>query len=119
MAKPARQDFEEDSKGELVLVARVDGEIAGFATLYRLANFVHLLFIAPAHRRQGVGTALIHALRQEATQALTLKCVMSNTNALKFYEREGFKTIRETRDEFPPYYTLQDTKLSDYLYVAP
>ncbi|WP_455390546.1 hypothetical protein [Lactiplantibacillus pentosus] len=43
---PKLQDFDYDSRGEFVLVAWVDGQRAGFCSLYRLANFIHLLFVA-------------------------------------------------------------------------
>lgn len=61
VAKPELTDFDRDSTGEFVLVAESDGQIVGFASLYRLMNFIHLLFVDPNCRQQGVGHALIEA----------------------------------------------------------
>ena len=82
---PKLADFEHDSRGEFIQVAWVDGQRAGFCSLYRLANFIHLLFIAPEFRKMGVGESLLAEMRQYATEPMTLKCVMANEGALKFY----------------------------------
>lgn len=109
VAKPDIADFDRDSRGERVLVAEIDGQIAGFASLMRVMDFVHLLFVAPEFRHQGVGHALIQAMRQDAVGTLTLKCVIDNEEALKFYAHEGFAVKREDRMAVPANYTLVDT----------
>lgn len=116
VAQPELADFERDSNHELVLVAEMDGEIAGFISFYRLENFIHLLFVSPKHQRCGVGHALIEAMRQQATAPMTLKCVTTNENALIFYRREGFEIIREDRFAVPNNYTLKDTHEERYWY---
>jgi len=70
---PRLADFDHDTRGEFIQVAWIDGKRAGFCSLYRLANFIHLLFIAPEFRRQGVGESLLTEMRQYATEPLTLK----------------------------------------------
>jgi len=54
-------------------------------------------------------------MRQYATAPLTLKCVMSNENALKFYAQVGFQIIKADRDALPPNYTLRDTRTEQYI----
>lgn len=110
VAKPALADFNHDSKGEALFVAEIDGQIAGFVSLYRVMDFIHLLFIAPEYRRQGVGHALLTVMRREAKGPLTLKCVMTNEDALKFYASEGFVIKRENRLAVPANYTLIDER---------
>lgn len=58
VVSPQLKDFEHDSRGEFVLVAWVNGQRAGFCSLYRLANFIHLLFVAPDFRHLKVGESL-------------------------------------------------------------
>lgn len=108
VAKPNLADFDHDSNGEALFVAEVNGRVAGFASLIRVMDFVHLLFVAPEFRRQGVGHALIKRMRQEAIGSLTLKCVIDNEAALKFYAGEGFAIRREDRMAVPANYTLID-----------
>jgi len=115
VVRPELKDFERDSRGELVMVAWVDGQRAGFASFYRLANFIHLLFVAPGARQQGVGEALLTELRQYATAPLTLKCVMENEAALRFYAQVGFHIVKADRDALPPNYTLRDTHTEQYV----
>ncbi|BDZ32348.1 GNAT family N-acetyltransferase [Lactiplantibacillus sp. WILCCON 0030] len=112
---PRLADFEHDSRGEFVRVAWINGRLAGFCSLYRLANFIHLLFIAPDFRKMGVGESLLTEMRQYATEPLTLKCVMANEGALKFYSRVGFQVVKADRDALPPNYTLRDTHTEQYV----
>lgn len=112
---PQLKDFDHDSRGEFVLVAWIDGQRAGFCSLYRLANFIHLLFVAPAFRHRQVGEQLLTEMRQYATEPLTLKCVIANEAALKFYAKVGFQIIKADRDALPPNYTLRDTHTEQYI----
>ncbi|PKX80510.1 GNAT family N-acetyltransferase [Lactiplantibacillus plantarum] len=112
---PQLQDFNEDSRGEFVLVAWIDGQRAGFCSLYRLANFIHLLFVAPDFRHLKVGERLLTEMRQYATEPLTLKCVMANENALRFYAQVGFRIVKADADALPPNYTLRDTHTEQYV----
>lgn len=118
VVNPTLNDFEADSQGEFVLVAWQGDQRVGFSSFYRLANFVHLLFVAPKARQQGVGLALLTELRQYATAPLTLKCVMENESALRFYAKVGFQIVAADRGALPPNYTLRDTKMHQYVQVT-
>jgi ribosomal protein S18 acetylase RimI-like enzyme len=56
------------------------------------------LFVLPAARRRGVGTALLNAAKEHAAQTgavrLVLSTAVTNTAAQAAYERDGWK--RET-----------------------
>lgn len=55
------------------------------------------LFVSPAHRRRGVGTAVLRRLQERAT-ALGLPillAVLRNNPAKRLYEREGFSQHAE------------------------
>ena len=109
VAQPNITDFARDSRGEALFVAEINGQIAGFASLLRVMDFIHLLFVAPEFQHQGVGHALIQRMRREAVGTLTLKCVIDNEAALKFYASEGFAIKREDCIAVPANYTLVDT----------
>ena len=93
-----------------ILVADTDGEIAGFAILSRIERAenpyrkaicyldVDELCVDAAHRRQGVGRALMAAVSEEARaqgiDRVELNMWEFNEEALRFYEALGFRTYR-------------------------
>ena len=95
-----------------VLVAVVDGEVAGYVRLshpYPLASSSHVLHITgiavdPAFQRRGVGRALMDAAESEArargARRLTLRVLGPNTAARRLYERSGYAVEGVLRAEF-------------------
>jgi ribosomal protein S18 acetylase RimI-like enzyme len=95
-----------------VLVALVDGEVAGYVRLGRatpLAAGDHVVMINglavdPVRQRQGVGRALIDAAAAEASargaRRLRLRVLSHNEAARKLYERSGFVVEGVLRGEF-------------------
>lgn len=83
------------------------GRLLGYAICSRYADVWHLMNIAvdPAHRRRGVGSALLRSLIERAgpQESYTLEVRPSNPTAIALYERFGFR-VAGTR---PRYY--QDT----------
>lgn len=57
--------FAEKLAGELTIVALVEGEIAGFASL-KGADRLDMLYVHPAFARRGVGTTLCEAMERLA-----------------------------------------------------
>ena len=57
--------------------------------------------VLPDHRKRGVASALMDStlrrLRRRQVGQLTLMVKVSNTAALRFYERYGFRRIRRVR----------------------
>ena len=78
----------------LTLVAVIDGEAAGFASL-RGADVVDLVYVDPRFARRGVGAALIDALARLAAArgAERLTSDVSDT-ARALFERQGFEAER-------------------------
>jgi putative acetyltransferase len=78
----------------LTLIATIDGESVGFASL-RGADRLDMLFVDPAHARKGVGTALIDALVRIASArgAERLTSEVSDT-AKPLFERQRFVAQR-------------------------
>jgi ribosomal protein S18 acetylase RimI-like enzyme len=95
-----------------VLVAVVDGQVAGYVRLSRafpIAASAHVLTISgiavdPAFQRRGVGRALMEAAATEArtrgARRLTLRVLAPNTAARALYERSGYVVEGVLRGEF-------------------
>ncbi|GKT03812.1 GNAT family N-acetyltransferase [Furfurilactobacillus sp. WILCCON 0119] len=112
--QPRLTDFDRDSRGELILVAELNQQVVGFTSFYRLASFIHLLFVDPAFHHQHVGTALIGGLRTIATEPLQLKVVIQNEAARAFYAHHHFRETKRDVLATPPNITLEDTRLDQY-----
>ncbi len=80
--------------GALTLIALIDGEPAGFASLEG-AETIDLRFVAPGFARRGVGAAVVDALARLAAArgAKTLASDVSDT-ARPLFERQGFQAQR-------------------------
>lgn len=88
--------------GRLVLVAELDGMVAGFASGEERTHwsgdpelYVGELAVAPHYEGRGVGRALIDAVTDHAKQlgltTITLDTGAANTSARAFYKRLGFE----------------------------
>ena len=85
---------------------RQGSSLFGFTQLYPSFNSIAMkkiwilndLFVAPAYRRKGVGTALLEAAKQFASErmgrCLELATASDNSGAQLLYQRNGY--IRDT-----------------------
>jgi len=88
-----------------VLVAELDGRIAGFAAILADQDSAELdgLFVEPEFWRRGIGAALVDAAIHEARRwGLSLLTVVANPSAREFYERCGFTAEGITKTQFGP-----------------
>jgi ribosomal protein S18 acetylase RimI-like enzyme len=104
--------FDERVEIRDVLVAVVDGDVAGYVRLGRptpLTASDHVamiqgLAVDPARQRQGVGKALLDAAAAEArargARRLTLRVLAHNEAARRLYERAGYVLEGVLRGEF-------------------
>jgi ribosomal protein S18 acetylase RimI-like enzyme len=95
-----------------MLVAELDGELAGYIKLGRPTRLesnrhvlaIHGLAVDPRHQRRGVAQALIErAIEEAATRGakrLTLRVLAPNTAARSLYESCGFEVEGVQREEF-------------------
>lgn len=83
--------FAQNLASMLTLVAMLDGQIAGFASL-RGKDVIEMLYIDPEAVREGVATALIDALEKlaGARGAATLVVEASDTSN-RFFQRRGYQ----------------------------
>lgn len=84
------RDLDRETEGETLLLAELDGRIAGFAAVWEPDAFLHHLYVDPAMQRRGVGRALIDGMRRLCGRPLELKCQANNRAALAFYKKLGF-----------------------------
>jgi GNAT superfamily N-acetyltransferase len=78
-------------EGEQILVARMVGEIAAFASVWEPENFLHHLYVAPQHQRQGVGGKLLKHCINKFGLPMSLKCIEANAEACCFYQKLGWR----------------------------
>jgi len=92
-----------------VIVAEMDGRTVGFAlflhnySTFRTAPGIYLedLFVEPAHRGRGIGTALLRAVARVARERdcarLQWAVLEWNAPAIRFYERQGAELLGDWR----------------------
>ena len=89
------------------LVAEDHGEILGYIGSQSVLDAADVmnLAVSPEHRRQGIGEKLIQALtgylQENGVIALLLEVRVSNTDAIRLYEKLGFMQVGRR----PRYYT--------------
>lgn len=86
------EDFDAVTLDEQIWVAEIDGQLAGFASVWTRENFLHNLFVSPDWQRHGVGSALLKKVQSALTDTGSLKCLVQNDHALRFYLRHGWQT---------------------------
>ncbi len=89
-------DFDAQTEGERILVADVDGDLAGFLSVWEPDAFIHHLYVDRAFLRRGIARTLLNTL----TGRHRLKCLVRNEGALRFYDAMGFVEVgRGTSDD--------------------
>ena len=87
-----------------VLVARVDGELAGHVQV--IGDEIKSLAVAPDHRRRGLGRALVEAAltlaREDGHTLVRVATATADVDNLRFYQRLGFRMRSIERDAFTP-----------------
>ena len=96
------------SKKSGFYLAFEDNEIIGFAqTVKQDATTTELdrIIVFPEHERKGIGTQLlaeaIEDLKKEGVHTIIVNAGKEETYARRFYEKNGFKLIKETTIQAP------------------
>ena len=80
------------------LVARMNGEIVGFADLD--GGYLDRLYVHKDHQRQGVATALVQALEGLAvSRGERYMTTHASITARPFFEKQGYRVIKEQQVE--------------------
>jgi ribosomal-protein-alanine acetyltransferase len=94
------------SSGQIVLIAEIAGQICGFLVARIITDEAEILNTAvdPAHRREGIGTALLEAAITAAqahnAKSIYLEVRESNSAAISFYRQHGFEKTAERRQYY-------------------
>ena len=83
-----------------VMVAELDGRIAGFAAL--VGGELDGLFVEPDLWRQGIGRVLVDEATHQARQRGLAVTVIAEPGARGFYESCGFSVEGEAQTRFGP-----------------
>ncbi|OVE86451.1 GNAT family N-acetyltransferase [Natronolimnobius baerhuensis] len=94
-----------------LLVARLEGNLVGFASfsleqgaleLETTRGMLSNLYVDPAYRGRGIGTALLEAVEAEVADrgadVLRLEVMAANEDARRFYRNHGYDAVRMTMD---------------------
>jgi ribosomal-protein-alanine acetyltransferase len=106
-ADALKWELEHSPVSRLYVLKDVEGKAAAFCACWHLVDELHInsLAVAPALRRQGVGSELMRGVlakaREEGAIRATLEVRRSNEAARALYERLGF-AVEAIR---PDYYT--------------
>lgn len=101
------EDFDADTAGEDIYGAWVEGELAGFITVWAPDRFIHLLFVGSKFRGRRIGTELLRTAAQIYGLPLTLKCVKKNRPAVEFYLAYGWTIADEAESPEGTYYLMR------------
>ena len=80
--------------GDEVVVAEVDGRLAGFAALD--GDLLGHLYVHPELQGMGIGDALLARVKELRAGGFRLWVFQRNTGARRFYERRGLRLVELT-----------------------
>jgi GNAT superfamily N-acetyltransferase len=100
-------DFDAHTEDERILVATVDDAVLGFASIWEPDSFLHNLFVHSSAKRKGIGQALLKSCAKYFNKPPMLKCLIENSNAVKFYKVQGWTVLREEIGADGPYFLME------------
>jgi len=87
------ESFNQLIEGEFVFVAKINEEIAGFASFFEPDRFIHHLYVSQKYQYNGIGKFLLNECENRYGRPLYLKCNEANTKACAFYDHIGWTKI--------------------------
>ena len=97
----SKNAYEDELKNPLAhyVIAEADGQAVGYAGFWHIMDEGHVTNVAvkKSFRGQGIGKMLMRALldevKKEQIEAVTLEVRVSNTPAIRLYEKMGFVSV--------------------------
>lgn len=84
-------DFDAETKDEVILVAISENIPVGFISWWPPDNFIHNLYVDARFYRRGIGKGLLEHCLAKIGRPAALKCLQQNTPALQFYQSQGWR----------------------------
>jgi len=81
-----------------VVVAESDGELIGFVTIDPKSRYLDQLVVAPEHWSTGAGATLLDEAKRRSPSGIELLVNKDNGRAIRFYEKHGFRFLREDKN---------------------
>ncbi len=95
-------DFDKLSTRERIVVYEEDGLVEAFIVFSKLYEVLDILYIVVAEdfRKRGLGTTLIDFVATSEIKRVMLEVRETNTIAIEFYKKNGFKIVREIENYY-------------------
>ena len=108
---------------DTMLVAELDGTLAGWGAREDMDHIISDLWVAPWAQGRGIGAALLDAFENAIAKAgfahVELETYAGNAGAVKFYMRQGYSTIwRGMKHSSSLNYALDKVRLRKPLMAA-
>lgn len=101
------EDFDSDTRGEVIWVAASDDRVQGFVSVWEPDNFIHNLFVHPIAVGRGLGTGLLQQALDHLGRPAALKCSVHNHLALRFYASRGWQRAGTGTGPHGEYWLMQ------------
>ena len=119
---PAAELRSEIAAGVAFVGCEVGGELAGVMGIQPVRNvdLIRHAYVSPAHQRQGIGSAMMAALRERSTRQVLVGTWAAATWAVEFYERHGFRLVPESAKELllRTYWTISPRQIEVSVVLA-
>ena len=81
-----------------VVVAEIDGQLAGFVTVDPKTMYLDQIVVAPEHWGSDIASALLDEAKRLSQNGLDLLVNKDNVRAIRFYEKNGFSYAGEDQN---------------------
>jgi putative acetyltransferase len=81
-----------------VVVAEIDGQLAGFVTVDSKTMYLDQIVVAPEHWGSDLASALLDEAKRLSPRGLDLLVNKDNVRAIGFYEKNGFSYAGEDQN---------------------
>lgn len=116
---PTTLKSEIENPDSIVIIAKNNSEILGFAGIWKAVDIMHIMdiVVAKKHRTKHIGQAMLEELIQLCKNnniyELTLEVRQDNTPAINLYTKYNFKKIGERKN----YYGVNNNAIIMTLYI--
>ena len=105
LARWHHEEWADLRPGDSVVIATLENELLGSASLIEhdmdsrldLTPWLAGVFVAPQHRRKGIGTALVRRVLEEATPLPLSKLYLYTVDSTAFYTNLGWSLVEKAR----------------------